>query len=302
MNMILKKPLWLMCMIFCTFMALSLGSLSSERPVVVNIMVDAELSPFAHNETLHERGDVDASSLDWMLSEIERNKLNATVYVTGDFASSYPSYVEQAGSKPNYEIALHGMKTAENITDWSYQRDYALIDRARNIVQAAHASQGIEKGITGFRPQGFNQSDAVLDVLEDMGFAYDSGYMAGLLFQLGHENDTWPYFMESRPLYAVPVSTHWVSGRLVHMCDVSSVVDLKFTGSHWYDILVQEFEECSSRGDPMVVIFHNFVSGEDDEYRDTYMKFISYAMEENATFVTTTDLVKMAMERNEASA
>jgi peptidoglycan/xylan/chitin deacetylase (PgdA/CDA1 family) len=298
--MIPKRSLWLMCMMCCTFMALPVGSLSSEGPVVVNVMIDAELSPFTHNETLQERGGVDATSLDWMLSEIERNKLNATVYVTGDFASSNPSYIEQAESKSNHEIALHGMTTAENITDWPYQRGFTLIDRARSIVQAAWAPRSNEKCIKGFRPQGFNQSDAVLDVLEDLGFTYDSGYMAGLLFLPGDENDTWPYSMEGHRLYAVPVSTHWVSGSLIHMCDVLSV-DLKFTGAQWYDILVQEFEECASRGDPMVVIFHNFISGEDDEYKGTYTNFISYAMERNATFVTTMDLVKRARERIKAS-
>jgi len=45
---------------------------------------------------------------------------------------------------------------------------------------------------------------------------------------------------------------------------------------------------------PVVVLFHNFVSGEDSEYMTAFKKFIDFAASKNATFVTTMDLVEMA--------
>ena len=44
----------------------------------------------------------------------------------------------------------------------------------------------------------------------------------------------------------------------------------------------------------MVVLFHNFVSGEDSEYMKAFRKFVDFAVSKNATFVTTMDLVEMA--------
>ncbi|MHC1631587.1 MAG: hypothetical protein ACXQT4_04750, partial [Methanotrichaceae archaeon] len=38
-----------------------------------------------------------------------------------------------------------------------------------------------------------------------------------------------------------------------------------------------------------VVIFHNFVSGEDDEYMSAFEKFIQYSTSKNAKFVKTSE-------------
>ena len=72
---------------------------ASNRSVVVNIMIDAELSPFAQNLTAQEEEFVELSSLVEMLEIIDSRGINATIYFTGDFASkqignvSYKDYV-----------------------------------------------------------------------------------------------------------------------------------------------------------------------------------------------------------------
>ena len=53
---------------------------ASNRSVVVNIMIDAELSPFAQNLTAQEEEFVELSSLVEMLENIDSKGINATVY------------------------------------------------------------------------------------------------------------------------------------------------------------------------------------------------------------------------------
>jgi peptidoglycan/xylan/chitin deacetylase (PgdA/CDA1 family) len=85
-----------------------------------------------------------------------------------------------------------------------------------------------------------------------------------------------------------------MSGKLVHICDLCSKEVSGLNGTQWSDLLESKFQECANRGDPMVVLFHNFVSGEDSEYMKAFRKFVDFAASKNATFVTTMDLVEMA--------
>lgn len=273
---------------------------ASNRSVVVNIMIDAELSPFAQNLTAQEEEFVELSSLVEMLEIIDSRGINATVYFTGDFASkqignvSYKDYVIRVGSKPNHEIALHSRMTAKKLGFMSYEQQFSLLTRAKAIIEEAYIQDNKSLIIKGFRPQYFNQSEDTYRVLDEMGMVYDSGYKAGILYFQGHKNDTWPYLVENHTFYAVPVSTHSMSGKLVHTCDLCSKEVSGLNGTQWSDLLASKFQECANRGDPMVVLFHNFVSGEDSEYMKAFREFVDFAASKNATFVTTMDLVEMA--------
>lgn len=127
-----------------------------------------------------------------------------------------------------------------------------------------------------------------------MEIEYNSGYQAGLLYAPGHENDTWPYIVENHTFYAVPISTHRIEGKLTYICDLCSMQAVGLNGSQWSDLLIDEFEECAERGDPVVVLFHNFVSGEDEKYMDAFVRFLDYVVAENAISLTTANLVEMA--------
>jgi hypothetical protein len=62
-------------------------------------------------------------------------------------------------------------------------------------------------------------------------------------------------------------------------------------GTDWYNLLVSKFDESAGKGEPMVVIFTNIVSGS-DEYLDAYKKFVEYAAGKGASFVTSKELVE----------
>ncbi len=273
---------------------------ASNRSVVVNIMIDGEQSPIAQNLSPQEEVSLELSSLVKMLEDIDSRGINATVYFTGDFVSkqignvSYADFVIQVASKPNHEIALHSMTTADKLGHMSYEQQFSLLTRAKALIEGAYIRDNKSLIIKGFRPQYFNQSGDTYRVLDEMGMAYDSGYKAGILYCPSHKNDTWPYLVENHSFYAVPVSTHSIAGKLVHACDLCSKQVSGLNGTQWSDLLVRKFQECADSGDPMVVLFHNFVSGEDSEYMAAFREFVDFAVSKNATFVTTMDLVEMA--------
>ena len=277
---------------------------ASNRPVVVNIMIDAELSLSARNLTPQEEAFVELSSLVEMLEDIDSKSINTAIYFTGDFASkqignvSYKDYVIRVASKPNHEIALHSMTTADQLGHKSYELQLSLLTRAKALIEAAYIRDNKSLTIKGFRPPYFNQNEDTYKVLDEIGMLYDSGYQAGFLYGPSHKNDTWPYLVENHTFYAVPVSTYSVSGKLVHTCDLCSKQVVGLNGTQWYDLLVRKFQECADPEDPMVVLFHNFVCGEDSEYMAAFRKFVDFAASENASFVTTMDLVKIVKRKS----
>jgi len=70
--------------------------------------------------------------------------------------------------------------------------------------------------------------------------------------------------------------------------------------SQWYELLVGKFNESSENEEPMVAVFDNLISGVDMEYFEAYERFLDYATDRNATFVTTMELVNMSLRRSQA--
>jgi len=62
-------------------------------------------------------------------------------------------------------------------------------------------------------------------------------------------------------------------------------------GTQWYDLLVSSFDQASARGETIVAVFTNTISGS-GEYLDAYKKFVEYAAGKGAQFVTTKELVE----------
>lgn|GEM_PF-1816002 len=168
---------------------------------------------------------------------------------------------------------------------------------AKRLIEAAYICDGRVIEVKGFLPQSFSQSETTYGILDRVGIEYDAGYQAGLIFEPGHENDSWLYPVEDRNFSAVPMSTHLLSGELVPLSDRFAKEVLKLSGPEWQDLLASEFDECVERGDPMVVIFTNVVAGQDEGYMEAYRNFVDYATSKDANFVSTLELVEMARSR-----
>lgn len=286
-----NRLLYLIWLAIIALMILPGGALSKD--VVVNLMIDID-SPASPTP---EQMNMVSSSIVNLTNQIDSRGLDSTFYVTGDTASSDRLEITSIGSKANHELALHGNTTGEKLGALSYSEQEALLNKAKESIDAAHICGGRIIVIRGFRPQSFDQNENSYGILENMGYLYDAGFKAKIQYLPGHQNDTWPYRIANHSLYAVPVSTYNFAGERVYLYDRFIKEEEGLSGTKWYDLLVGKFDEATVNGDPVVVIFSNQVSGSGD-YLNAYKNFVEYAISKNAKFVTTMELINMTEVKN----
>lgn len=289
--------------VICSALIFLAGAANADGTATVNVMIGADLYPGSTEMTNDDKWNLEVNSIIQMLNEIDPGGLNVTIYVTGDYVSEfagktwYKLYVTRIGSKLNHELAMYGMSTGETLGTMPYGEQYPAIREAKRLVESGYICEGRVIEVKGFLPQSFSQSATTLGILDRIGIVYDAGYQAGLIYEPGHENDSWPYLVEGHNFSAVPISTHMLSGELVPLSDRFAKEVLGLSGSEWQDLLVSEFDECVEREDPMVVIFTNVVSGQDEGYMEAYRNFVDRANSKDASFVSTLELVEMARSR-----
>jgi hypothetical protein len=287
--------------VICSLALISLvGGQPPEERTAINVMIGAELDSGSPEMTDEEKWNLEVNSMVEMLNEIDPYGLNVTIFVTGDYVSElvgnawYKPYVTRIGSKPNHELAMYGMNTGEMLGTMPYSVQYPAMREAKRLVESAYICDGRVIEVKGFLPQSFNKSATTLGIVDRMEIEYDAGYQAGLIYEPGHESDTWPYPVDGHNFSAVPISTNVLSGELVPLSDRYAKEVLGLSGPGWEDLLTSEFDECAERGESMVVIFTNVITGQDQGYMEAYRNFVEYAISQDATFVTTLELVEMA--------
>ena len=279
------------------------GDEGSQAPVMINLMIGAEIDPASSDMSPEEKQYLEVTSITRMLNKIDPLGLNVTIYVTGDYVNEisanamYKLYVTSMGSKYNRELAIFGMTTGEEVGPMAYGQQYSRLMEAKRLVESAYICDGRSIEAKGYMPQSFSQSDTTFRILERIGIEYTVGYQAGVIYLPGREDESWPYPIEGYDIYAVPVSTHNLSGELVPLSDRHSKEVLDLSGEEWYDLLVAEFEECRAKNEPMVVIFTNVITGADEEYMEAFSKFVDHSTSQGGELVSTGELVNMAKSR-----
>ncbi|WP_348304796.1 hypothetical protein [Methanothrix sp.] len=285
-------------MVFLFAIALSgitCPSLCQESPVV-SIIVDADIPSNPSSEEVKAAG----GSLINQINEIDPYNRNVTIFVSGEMATVYRLRITSLGAMSNHELALYGNNTGENLSSFSAAEQEEILKNANKRLYSCYVCGGKHVDIKGFRPQGFEQNEDTLRVLENLSIIYNAGFQQGLIYMPGHENDSWPYLIEGSNIYAVPISTTDVNGEKAVLYDKYIRDDMGLSGSQWQDLLQSQFDENAKAGAPTVVIFSNLVSG-DGDFLDTYRNFLNYAESQGARFLTTFQLVDMTAAKNLAS-
>lgn len=248
---------------------------------VLNVIIKMQQSPLADGKSLAEKEDLEMNSTTNLLNEADSRGLPVSISVTGDIANSvYPLYVTMLGSKNNHEMMIGGMSKDDELV--SFEDQDARLRKTKRYVEDDYICGGKQSKVAGYLPQpnSFNQSQ--YKILDDLAMLYlvdDAGLPES-------QGKTTPYLMNGSAFYVVPVS----EGQGFRMEDAAAK-DAGLNGTDWYNLLVSKFEESAGKGEPMVVVFTNTVSGS-DEYLDAYKKFVEYAAGKGASFVTTKELVE----------
>ena len=248
---------------------------------VVNVIVDMQQSPQAEGKSQAEKENLEMNSTINLLNEEDSRGIPVSISVTGDIAySAYPLYVTMLGSKDNHELIMGGMNGSDKLV--SFEDQDARLRKTKRYIEDDYICGGKQNKVVGFLPvpDSFNQSS--YKILDDLSMLYlidDTGMPES-------QGKTGPYLMNGSAFHVVPVS----NGPGFVMKDLAAK-DAGLNGTEWYDLLASTFDQSSAKGEPMVVVFTNTVSGW-DEYLDAYKKFIGYAAGKGASFVTTKELVE----------
>jgi hypothetical protein len=256
-------------------------SLSAEKPVIVNLMVDYDMPASNIDNLINIYNVVGSRNMSWTLFLTEKAAINERLFL----ATISPS--------GNIEMEISGNNSDEKLSTVSYAEQKDILGRAKTRLELCKICDVNEVHAKGFKPQSFDQNEDTYKVLDEMGIIYDTGFKAGILYAPGHEKDVWPYKVENHEFYAVPVSTYALSGENVALDD-REIKDKGLSSSQWYDMLVGKFNEVSGKDEPMVISLSTSISGTGD-YLDALKQFLDYAKSGDASFVKTNDLVNMSI-------
>mgnify|MGYP003801389455 CR=1 FL=1 len=280
-NMYLKKLLLFLAVALLMAQQLSAIVAAESGSGVVNVIVDMQQSPQAEGKSQAEKENLEMNSTINLLNEVDSRGLPVSISVTGDIAYTlYPLYVTMLGSKENHELIMGGMNGSDQLV--SFEDQDARLRKTKRYIEDDYICGGKQNKVVGFlpAPDSFNQSS--YKILDDLSILYlvdDTGMPDS-------QGKTGPYLMSGSAFYVVPVT----AGPEFVMKD-QAAKDAGLNGTEWYDLLASTFDQSSAKGEPMVVVFTNTVSGW-DEYLDAYKKFIEYAAGKGASFVTTKELVE----------
>jgi hypothetical protein len=279
--MYLKKMLLFVGLALLIAQQLFVGLAAESGQGVLNVIIDMQQSPLAEGKSQVEKENLEMNSTTNLLNEVDSRGLAVSIAVTGDIAYSvYPLYVTMLGSKANHELMMGGMNGKDELV--SFEDQDARLRKTKRYVEDDYICGGKQFKVAGYLPvpNSFNQSS--YKILDDLSILYlvdDTGMPES-------QGKTGPYLMNGSAFYVVPVS----QGQGVILKD-RAAKDTGLNGTDWYNLLVSKFDESAGKGEPMVVIFTNIVSGS-DEYLDAYKKFVEYAAGKGASFVTSKELVE----------
>lgn len=274
---------------FCVLLIAMTGSVqSAEKPVNVNLVVDLNVPQGASEDQLNAAKE----NIVNIFNAFNQMGLNWTLVLTNDASEQTRLLLGQLTSVGNIEIAVSGNHTDELISSKSYTEQKGILERSKLYGESCDVCGLNEVIVTGFMPQSFDQNEDTYKALDSLGFEYNLGFQAGLIYAPGHEADTWPYKVENHKFYAVPVSTYMLSDELIPLED-RYAVDNGISSIEWLDMLKGKLDEISGKDEPLVVSLSSSASGS-GEYLDAIAQFIDYARSANANFVVTSDLVAMA--------
>jgi peptidoglycan/xylan/chitin deacetylase (PgdA/CDA1 family) len=242
----------------------------SASNVLINFQVDAEYT---------------GEHLLKVLEELERRGYTTTVYVTGTFAQNNGSTVQMIYEN-GHEIALHGWVTAEKLETMDYITQKEKLISSKNLVEEN------SQIIVSFRPQYYSQNEDTYTILDTLNISHNSGFISGLKYIPGYENESKPYIVPNHSFYAVPVSMYETSDESIYLCDLSASNKYKINATEWYSVLKNKFDECEEKKEPMVMVLHPWITGnETTGYWQSFNQFLNYTEDKNISVVSTKELV-----------
>lgn len=288
----MKKLLFKGSITLILFILLASAAPSETGSKTVNLMIDIDMPSSPTQEQVFAA----ESNLLNLKNEMEKRDLKATFLSPYDVITTRIRLrFTEIGRSPNFELAMSGNNSNEKLSALSYGEQKNILERSKKAIESCRVCGKNEILASGFMPQSFDQNNNTYRILDEMQIQYNAGFQEGAIFAPGHQSDAWPYLVEGYNFYAVPVSTYSLSDKKVLLQD-RYFKDNGLTSSQWYDALVSKFNEAQNNNEPVVIALTASISGSGD-YLDALKQFLDTAVSQDASFVTTMDLVNMSREK-----
>lgn len=290
----MKIQIYYIVMLCLTALVMNGLSQSEDNSVYINLIVDMDLPTNSTPDQLQAtKTDLlsifdatTSNNIDWNLFVTKDTLLQSRAFLAG--------VIIAAPSERTIEVGVSELRNHlnEKLTDKTYPEQKALLEDSKVYAEACKICGVNEVEIKGFMPQSFDQNEDTYRSLDEIGFEYNVGFQAGILYEPGHESDVWPYKVENHEFYAVPISTYMLSEDLVPLDD-RYAEDNGVSSSQWKDMLIGKFNQISGKDEPMVISLSSSVSGSGD-YLEALKEFRNFALSNNGQFVLTSDLIEMS--------
>ena len=245
---------------------------ASEAEIAIALQVDAE-------------GE-DLEALVRICSELDQRDISATLFVTSSLANRYSGEIHQLYVR-GFEVSL----LSSYLGEMSHDEQSQEIDKGLSAVSGCLRCQ-TDQPVHGIRPARFVQNEDTYQLVDSLQFAYNAGFQACLLYAPGHERDVHPYRIEGYDFFAVPVSTAFWQGERVCLSDQMFQQRPGADPDQWGELLVAALDEAIERGEPLVVVVHDSLTGaEDSSFWPPLVRFLTRARERGVRFLTTEELV-----------
>jgi peptidoglycan/xylan/chitin deacetylase (PgdA/CDA1 family) len=247
---------------------------------------DPAYGPYV-NVQVTEYQDIDG--FERMIAELEQRGIKATILTKPDFVTENCARIKQLADD-GYEIMAFARPDDQDgqsvtLSMLSYEDQQALISQTKSAIE-----QCIGRTINGFRCTRFDQNEDTYAVLDSLGFVYNLGFVANTADSMpGHEQDVLPYPASDNSFWVVPMHSAYFDEGWVAFCD--NPFRTRTDPAAWGALLKSELDSMHAQMRPLLVEFHPYYSGVDDDAFAAFVDFLDYAQQQNAQFITVAELV-----------
>lgn len=238
----------------------------------------------------------DPGAFERIIAELETRGIRTTVLVDGGFAAQNCERL-RALDGAGFELMAFvrpEVPDAEVVTMsmLAYEEQEELLTDVKTAIENC-----LGKRITGFRPYRFDQNADTYAIADALGFEFNLGFVAHTDISFpGHEDTALPYRAPGYAFWAVPMHSVSVQDRRVAFCDMPFRALVDRAG--WEALLKSEFDVMRLQNRPLMVEIHPYYSGVEQDRFEAFVRFLDYAKEHNAEFITTAELAEIANQEN----
>jgi hypothetical protein len=124
--------------------------------------------------------------------------IKATLFVVGEELQGAAAEMVAEAARAGHEIASHSHRHDYRMTQWPRQTQRADLQAASDRIAEVTGHLPV-----GFRAPGYNQSETLMDLLEEMGFLYDSSFFPTPFYFAARATALLAYRIKRRPSHSL---------------------------------------------------------------------------------------------------